>query len=124
MGNSSFDITELAQKILDKGCKAVLVKGGHEDTAEAVDLLLTKDKSETFTTPRIATKNSHGTGCTLSAAITALTARGYGLEESVKLGKTYLYKALESASVQSVGQGAGPTDHLWFLDEMCAGKLK
>ncbi len=123
-GSKSVSKEELAQKILEKGCKAVLVKGGHEDTAEAVDLLASKDKTELFSSKRIATKNSHGTGCTLSAAITALLARGFSLEESIKLGKAYLYRALESAAVQSVGQGAGPTDHLWFLDEMCAGKLK
>ncbi len=123
-GINSTDQEELANAIIKLGCQAVLVKGGHGEGAESSDYLLMSDNSHyTYSTPRINTKNTHGTGCTLSAAITSLIARGFSLNESVDLGKKYLTKALESASIQSVGNGAGPTDHLWFLDDFCAGKL-
>ena len=114
---------EIAHKILLLGCKSVLVKGGHYNTEDASDLFLQDDKVELFSTKRINTKNTHGTGCTLSAAITSSIAQGYSLSNSVKYAKKYLTNALLSASKKSVGHGAGPTDHLWFLDKACAGKL-
>lgn len=116
---------ELCEQILKLGCKAVLVKGGHGTGVESVDYLIDETKElHKFSSPRISTKNSHGTGCTLSAAITALIGRNYSLTESIHLAKKYLQEALVSASQQSVGQGSGPTDHLWFLEEFCSGKLQ
>ena len=114
----------LAKKILLLGCESVLVKGGHYSGEFSEDIFL-KRGSDTITlnAKRIDTKNTHGTGCTLSAAIAALLSKDYSLEDSVKNAKIYLSKALESAALQSVGKGAGPVDHTWFLDECCAGKL-
>ena len=114
----------LAKKILSLGCESVLVKGGHYSGEFSKDIFL-KRGSDTITlnAKRIDTKNTHGTGCTLSAAIAALLSEGYSLEDSVKNAKIYLSKALESAALGSVGKGAGPVDHTWFLDECCAGKL-
>ncbi|MGL5955460.1 MAG: bifunctional hydroxymethylpyrimidine kinase/phosphomethylpyrimidine kinase [Brevinema sp.] len=120
--NKNLPQEEIAQRILKLGCRAVLVKGGHYEGDHATDLFLEKEPI-LLSSPRIQTKNTHGTGCTLSAAITALIARQYPLIDSVRLAKKYLQKALESAKLQSVGNGAGPTDHLWFLDQACAGKL-
>lgn len=115
---------EIAQKILDLGCHSVLVKGGHYDGVDSTDVLVTQSElQKTFSTPRIDTKNTHGTGCTLSAAITSLVARGYSLVDSISFSKQYLTNALLSASHQSVGKGTGPTDHFWFLDKICGGKL-
>ena len=114
---------KIAHEILKLGCKSVLIKGGHYHHEDATDLFLQDDKIELFSTKRIHTKNTHGTGCTLSAAITASIAQGYSLSDSVKYAKKYLTNAILSASQQSIGHGAGPTDHLWFLDEACSGKL-
>lgn len=115
---------EIANKILDLGCKSVLVKGGHYQGEDSTDIFLKKGGSSlAFSTQRINTKNTHGTGCTLSSAITALLSQDYSLEDSVKYAKIYLTKALESAAKQSIGHGLGPIDHTWFLEELCAGKL-
>ncbi|MGL4677439.1 MAG: bifunctional hydroxymethylpyrimidine kinase/phosphomethylpyrimidine kinase [Brevinema sp.] len=122
-GKKNLPQEEIAKKILTLGCRAVLVKGGHYEGENSTDLFLEKEPI-LLSTPRIQTKNTHGTGCTLSAAITALTAQQYPLLDSVRLAKKYLQKALESAKIQSVGKGAGPTDHLWFLDRACAGRLE
>lgn len=119
-----FTQEELGKKILQLGCQAVLVKGGHGEGEDSTDYLVSSLTTQTYSAPRIDTKNTHGTGCTLSAAITALMGRGYSLEDSVKLGKKYLQQAILSASTQSIGQGAGPTDHLWFSNEICNGKLQ
>jgi len=114
----------IAKKVLSLGCESVLVKGGHYSGEFSKDVFLKRDGDTlTLNAKRIDTKNTHGTGCTLSAAIAALLSQDYSLEESVKNAKIYLTKALLSGALQSVGKGAGPVDHTWFLDECCAGKL-
>lgn len=121
---NTFSQEEIAQQILKLGCQAVLIKGGHYDNENSTDLLLAQDNSpQLFSVKRVHTKNTHGTGCTLSAAITALIAQDYSLFDSVNYAKKYLTEALISAAHQSVGQGAGPVDHLWFLEKPCNGKL-
>ena len=107
---------EIGTRILATGTKAVLVKGGHDDGAESRDLLMTaQGAKEWLSAPRINTKNSHGTGCTISAAITACLAQGIELEQAVRTAKKFLTQALASAAKQSVGSGAGPTDHTWMI---------
>jgi hydroxymethylpyrimidine/phosphomethylpyrimidine kinase len=86
------------------GC-AVLVKGGHL-TGRAVDLLYDGKQVLRFSTPRVATRNTHGSGCTLSAAITACLARGRSLEDAVGEAKEYVFRALQTS--YSVGAGPGP----------------
>lgn len=87
---------------------AVLVKGGHWGT-EATDTLVTAGAVVTFTTPRLATTSTHGTGCILAAAIAARLAQGHTVRDSVALAKAYLLAALRAAP--GLGQGAGPLWH-------------
>ena len=93
----------------------MLVKGGHLAGDSASDLLLDGDGMHRFDAPRIATRNTHGTGCTLSSAITAELAKGVPLVQAVAAGKAYLTQALRSANALDVGHGHGPVNHLWPL---------
>lgn len=106
----------LAAELLDLGPEAVLLKGGHAEGAESNDLLLEKTgEISWFKTERIDSKNTHGTGCTLSAAACAYLARGYRLKEACTRAKEYLSKALKAAQHNSVGKGHGPVHHFHAL---------
>lgn len=100
-------IYEMAQSVIRK--KAVLVKGGHLPD-EATDVLFDGSQFRLFRSEKIATRNTHGTGCTLSSAIAALLASGFEVAEAVTKAKSYLEAALRSAP--NLGQGAGPLNHL------------
>ncbi|UZJ43186.1 bifunctional hydroxymethylpyrimidine kinase/phosphomethylpyrimidine kinase [Marinimicrobium sp. C6131] len=100
-----------AERLLALGPKAVLLKGGHGGGPLAQDLLLGADFSEVFSRPRLDTRNTHGSGCTLSAAIAAHLAMGFNLTDSVGAAKDYVHRALVSAADWRLGQGAGPLDH-------------
>ncbi|MBK8169524.1 MAG: bifunctional hydroxymethylpyrimidine kinase/phosphomethylpyrimidine kinase [Sandaracinaceae bacterium] len=100
---------EAALRILDHGCRAVLVKGGHLD-GPPVDVLCDAGTFYEFTGDRIATNQTHGTGCTLSAAITAHLARGTDLVSAVRQAKSWLSEALRTAV--PLGHGVGPVNHL------------
>src|SRR5690625_1807317 len=103
------DMKEAAVEIVHKyGAQAALVKGGHS-TGDAVDFLYDGNKVHTFSAPRIQTKNTHGTGCTLSAAINAYLSQGYFLYESVNQAKQFVKAAIEHSF--ELGQGSGPTNH-------------
>jgi hydroxymethylpyrimidine/phosphomethylpyrimidine kinase len=105
-----------AQALLVLGAKAVLIKGGHGVGAEAVDFLVTSDAPpERLALPRIDTRNTHGTGCTLSAAIAAHLAIGASLSESVSAAKHIVHAALAAGASARIGGGAGPLDHLFGL---------
>lgn len=104
-------LLELAERLLALGPAAVLVKGGHLDGAESVDILHNGKQSIRLTAPRVGTRNTHGTGCTLSSAIAAHLARGYGLADAVTAAKDYLSAALRSADQLRVGSGHGPVHH-------------
>lgn len=97
--------------LLALGPKAVLVKGGHGEGPESADLLFDADGPRWFTAPRHATRNTHGTGCTLSSAITAELARGADLESAVAAGKHYITAAILAADGLAVGEGHGPVHH-------------
>lgn len=104
----------LAAKALHKkyGC-SILLKGGHA-VSEANDLLFEKGYGTWFRGRRIENPNTHGTGCTLSSAIAANLAKGYGLEEAVRRAKMYISGALEA--MLDLGEGSGPLDHGWLLE--------
>jgi hydroxymethylpyrimidine/phosphomethylpyrimidine kinase len=101
-----------AAKLLHKlGAKAVLVKGGHVERASSDDLLFDGESYRLFSAPRVRTRNTHGTGCTLSAAIAAYLALGHELSDAITAAKTYLGAALAAAGVLSAGHGPGPVHH-------------
>jgi hydroxymethylpyrimidine/phosphomethylpyrimidine kinase len=104
-------MTRQAEALLALGPKAVLVKGGHGSGPEAVDILLDASGALRLTAPRIATRNTHGTGCTLASAIAAFLARGFTLREAAASAKTYLTEALSGADRLKVGRGSGPVHH-------------
>lgn len=117
-------MAEAANMLLQQGAKAVLMKGGHLDTAslkdgQLVDLLVTADGVFRFTSNHITTKNTHGTGCTLSSSIAARLAKGDTMEKAVDTARRYLNRAIGAADELSVGGGHGPVHHfhaLWGKD--------
>jgi hydroxymethylpyrimidine/phosphomethylpyrimidine kinase len=100
-----------AQKLLAFGAGAVLIKGGHGGGPDSVDLLVEADGCARFTAPRIATKNTHGTGCTLAAAVAAGLAKGISLNASVREAKAYVSAAIAAADRVKIGGGNGPVHH-------------
>jgi len=102
---------EAAEAMLAAGARAVLVKGGHMDGADVIDLLATRNGVRLFTRPRLKTRHTHGTGCTLASAIAALTAQGLGLDRAVEQAGDYLHEAIRRAP--GLGRGAGPVHHGW-----------
>ena len=107
-----------AKALLRLGCGAVLLTGGHGSGEQAVDLLCDAAGVERFARPKIDARNTHGTGCTLSAALVALLARGVGLREAVGRAKAFVWQALHAGSALSVGRGRGPVDHLFAIRKM------
>ncbi|MEN3211444.1 bifunctional hydroxymethylpyrimidine kinase/phosphomethylpyrimidine kinase [Methylorubrum populi] len=105
-----------ARRLLERGARAVLIKGGHGEGRESVDHLISVDGTlRRFAAPRIETRNSHGTGCTLSAAVAAGLARGQGLAEAVGGAKTYVTAAIRAADSVPIGHGHGPLHHFFAL---------
>ena len=105
-----------AESLLKLGPGAVLMKGGHLNDklgggSESVDLLVEAGACMRLTAPRVATKNTHGTGCTLSSAVAAGLARGLPLERAVREAKDYVSAAIAAADRLSVGSGRGPLHH-------------
>ncbi len=109
-------ISEQGRKLLALGCRAVLIKGGHGSGPESTDYLVTAARVVTLAAPRIATTNTHGTGCSLSSAIAAHLARGDDLETAVRAGKAYISAAIAAADRLSVGKGHGPVHHFYEWD--------
>ena len=102
-----------ALRLVDMGAQAVLIKGGHFSGPESVDILVVGGRVQRFASPRINTKNTHGTGCTLSSAIAAYLSHGCDLSEAVRKAKTYVTNAIAAADRLQVGQGYGPTHHFF-----------
>jgi hydroxymethylpyrimidine/phosphomethylpyrimidine kinase len=101
------------RRLLAMGCKAVLIKGGHGEGAECVDYLIGASGTIALAAPRIATKNTHGTGCSLSSAIAAELAKGEGMETAVRNAKAWVSAAIAAADRFSVGHGHGPIHHFY-----------
>ena len=112
--SSEADMREAARRIQALGPQNVLVKGGHAQ-GEARDILLCGEDFHIFASRRIPTKNTHGTGCTLSSAIAAYLARGEVLPEAVRKAKEYVTGAIEHAL--PLGHGCGPTHHFFAFYE-------
>jgi hydroxymethylpyrimidine/phosphomethylpyrimidine kinase len=103
-------------KLLSLGCPAVLIKGGHGEGPESVDYLVTAQGRLRLAAPRVATKNTHGTGCTLSSAIAAGLAKGQSLETAVRAAKAYVSAAIAAADRLDVGKGHGPVHHFYAFE--------
>ncbi|MCG8355935.1 MAG: bifunctional hydroxymethylpyrimidine kinase/phosphomethylpyrimidine kinase [Kiloniellales bacterium] len=99
-----------AVTLLQRGPKAVLLKGGHMAGEVLTDVLATAEGCERFESPRIATVHTHGTGCTLASAIATGLAQGLSIRDAVARGRDYLQAAIRHAP--GFGHGAGPVDHL------------
>lgn len=99
------------EALLAAGCQAVLMKGGHLTADDSPDWLLTPSDQLRFSTPRVNTRHTHGTGCTLSAALAALRPRHANWADTVAEAKAWLQQALLQADSLQVGQGIGPVHH-------------
>ncbi len=105
-------IMEAGKQLTSRYRTAFLLKGGHAETLDMTDHLFTAEGTHhTFTTPKIASKNLHGTGCTLSSAIATALAQGNSLPDSVSVAKALVTEAIRSGSSLHIGTGNGP---LWF----------
>jgi hydroxymethylpyrimidine/phosphomethylpyrimidine kinase len=104
---------EAARAILALGARGVLVKGGHVEGGDAVDVLATADGVVEIVAPRFDTPNTHGTGCMLSAAIAAGLAKGADLEVAIREAKGFVTGAIEHSL--AIGKGIGPVNPSWRL---------
>ncbi|MDO4641158.1 MAG: bifunctional hydroxymethylpyrimidine kinase/phosphomethylpyrimidine kinase [Neisseria sp.] len=109
---------EQGRLLMEKGAKAVLLKGGHwENSQDARDWLVQQGREpQCFISPRIPTLNTHGTGCTLSSAIAAYYPSKEDLRAAVSSAKSYLQGAIEAGANWKVGKGRGPLAHFWRID--------
>ncbi len=102
-----------AEALLEQGARAVLLKGGHVPGPLIVDLLVTADGERRFEHPRLDTRHTHGTGCTLASACAVGLAQGLSISQAVE--RAILYTAEAIAGAPGFGEGAGPLDHGWPL---------
>ena len=109
------EMAEQAERLRALGPAAVLVKGGHLDSDESPDVLATAAGLHWFEARRVPTKNTHGTGCTLSSALAAELAKGASVQEAVAIAKDYLADAVAAAGNLTVGSGHGPVQHFHAL---------
>jgi hydroxymethylpyrimidine/phosphomethylpyrimidine kinase len=105
------EMGEQARQLRAIGANAVLIKGGHAEGAKAVDVYLDAEGELRLEAPRVATHNTHGTGCTLSSAIAAELAKGASLREAVRTAKAYITAAIAAADELHIGKGRGPVHH-------------
>ena len=108
--NSTDDMIYAANILLNQGAKNILVKGGHLNTSFMQDIFVNKNEIIIFKNKKITTKNTHGTGCTLSSAITTFYSCGKTLKKSCELGAKYVNHAI--GSNLNYGKGHGPINHL------------
>jgi hydroxymethylpyrimidine/phosphomethylpyrimidine kinase len=108
IARSEADMARQGAALLKLGPRAALIKGGHLEGDEAVDLLVTVNGVRRYVAPRIASRNLHGTGCTLSSAIAANVVLGAPLPEAVAAAKAFVHEAIERGRRVTLGAGAGP----------------
>ena len=108
------DMIKAAEILMGKGCKGVLIKGGHMKGKDATDILFQQNHEPArFSNILLNTQNVHGTGCTLSSAITAYMASGYNLEDAVRQAKNFIYNAILTGKEIKTGKGSGPVNHFF-----------
>jgi hydroxymethylpyrimidine/phosphomethylpyrimidine kinase len=108
IARSEADMARQGEALLKLGPRAVLMKGGHLESEEAIDLLVTEGAIRRFAAPRLLSRNLHGTGCTLSSAIAANVVFGAALPEAVAAAKAFVRQAIERGRDVALGAGAGP----------------
>ncbi len=111
VASSEAAIERQGTRLLSMGCPAVLIKGGHGEGAESIDYLIRPSGTVALAAPRIATKNTHGTGCSLSSAIAAGLAKGEQMEPAIRHAKAWISAAIGAADRIRVGHGHGPIHH-------------
>jgi hydroxymethylpyrimidine/phosphomethylpyrimidine kinase len=109
-------IQDQGRRLLALGCRAVLIKGGHAQGAESIDYLIDAESCVALAAPRVATQNTHGTGCSLSSAIAAGLAKAEDLPTAVRHAKDFVSAAIAQAQQFTVGRGHGPIHHFhrWY----------
>jgi len=109
------DFQNAARELSQTGAKSVLLKSGHFKGGELSDIFYITSKDELIEMPfkRIETKNTHGTGCTLSSAVAAWLALGYPLKEAIQKGMEYTHQAIFEGSAYQIGKGHGPVHHFY-----------
>ena len=112
---SRSEMLRQAKYMLEMGPRAVFLKGGHLEGSTSPDLLLTDKIEKWFESDRIDTKNTHGTGCTLSSAMCANLARGLEIEKAAENAKLFVTNAIKYSNKLQVGHGHGPTHHFHGL---------
>ncbi|HVV80516.1 MAG TPA: bifunctional hydroxymethylpyrimidine kinase/phosphomethylpyrimidine kinase [Pseudolabrys sp.] len=105
------DMAAQAKQLLDAGARNVLIKGGHGEGPESVDLLIGPDLNVRLAAPRYPSRNTHGTGCTLSSAVAAGLAKSLDLAAAVRAAKDYVTAAIAAADKLHIGHGHGPLHH-------------
>lgn len=115
MARDEKEMEAQARALLALGTQAVLIKGGHDTGRESVDLLVDAGGVTRLAAPRIATKSTHGTGCTLSSAVAAGLAKGQGLVTAARDAKVYITDAIAAADALHIGHGHGPLHHFHAL---------
>ncbi len=108
---SRADLDLAARDLGNMGAKAVLVKGGHLAGDTVTDVLLSNGKLQDFSSHRIASQNTHGTGCTLSSAIACYLGMGLPLEDAVAKARSYILQAIAAGADVKIGAGHGPLNH-------------
>jgi hydroxymethylpyrimidine/phosphomethylpyrimidine kinase len=111
VASSEAAIEDQGRRLLALGCPAVLIKGGHGQGSESIDYLVRESGTIALAAPRVATQNTHGTGCSLSSAIAAGLAKGEDLETAVRNAKAFVSAAITASDRFSVGHGHGPIHH-------------
>ncbi|HZN30771.1 MAG TPA: PfkB family carbohydrate kinase, partial [Xanthobacteraceae bacterium] len=111
IASTETQMREQAERLLALGAKAVLIKGGHGSGPESVDLLIEPTSFTRLAADRVATENTHGTGCTLSSAIAAGLAKGLDLAAAARAAKAYVSAAIAAAERIEIGSGHGPVHH-------------
>jgi hydroxymethylpyrimidine/phosphomethylpyrimidine kinase len=111
IATSEAAIAGQGQRLLAMGCRAVLIKGGHGQGSESIDYLFDGAGTIALSAPRVSTRNTHGTGCSLSSAIAAGLAKGEDMKTAVRSAKTWISAAIAAADRLDVGKGHGPVHH-------------
>lgn len=118
------DMQAAAEKIMDMSANAVLLKGGHLESAQLTSLLIDKQGLvKTLYSDKIATKNTRGTGCTLSSAIAAYLAQGYVLATAVVKAQDYVHGTIYNAANVVIGKGNGPLNHFYNPQKMIKNEI-